>query len=88
MKEPRNFKALLSQFQLLIVLFAMAGKVDWGMGIALAGGNLLGGLIGTHLTVLKGHAWVSLDTRVLPDDLATHVDGVPTAEIASLKARR
>jgi len=43
---------------LVLVLFAMAGKVDWGMGIALAGGNLLGGLTGTHLTVLKGHAWV------------------------------
>ena len=43
---------------LALVVFAMAGKVDWGMGIALAGGNLLGGLIGTHLTVLKGHAWV------------------------------
>lgn len=43
---------------LALVLFALAGKVDWGMGIALAGGNLLGGLIGTHLTVLKGHAWV------------------------------
>lgn len=43
---------------LSLVLFASAGKVDWGMGVALAGGNLLGGLIGTHLTVLKGHAWV------------------------------
>jgi uncharacterized membrane protein YfcA len=43
---------------LALVLFAVAGKVDWGMGIALAGGNLLGGLTGTHLTVLKGHAWV------------------------------
>ena len=43
---------------LALVLFAMAGKVDWGMGLALAGGNLLGGLIGTQLTVLKGHAWV------------------------------
>jgi uncharacterized membrane protein YfcA len=43
---------------LALVLFAVAGKVDWGMGSALAGGNLLGGLIGTHLTVLKGHAWV------------------------------
>lgn len=39
-------------------IFARAGKVDWGMGVALAGGNLLGGLLGTHLTVLKGHAWV------------------------------
>jgi len=43
---------------LALVLFAAAGKVDWGMGVALAGGNLLGGLLGTHLTVLKGHAWV------------------------------
>jgi uncharacterized membrane protein YfcA len=43
---------------LALVLFALAGKVDWGMGTALAGGNLLGGLLGTHLTVLKGHAWV------------------------------
>lgn len=43
---------------LALVIFAWAGKVDWGMGAALASGNLLGGLIGTHLTVLKGHAWV------------------------------
>ena len=43
---------------LALILFAAAGKVDWGMGTALAGGNLLGGLAGTHLTVLKGHAWV------------------------------
>jgi len=43
---------------LSLVLFAAAGKVDWGLGAALAVGNLAGGLIGTHLTVLKGHAWV------------------------------
>lgn len=43
---------------LALWIFARAGKVDWGMGMALAGGNLLGGLLGTHLTVLKGHAWV------------------------------
>ena len=43
---------------LALVLFAIAGKVDWAMGAALAGGNLLGGLLGSHLTVLKGHAWV------------------------------
>lgn len=43
---------------LALALFAAAGKVDWGMGLALAGGNLIGGLIGAHLTVLKGHAWV------------------------------
>jgi len=43
---------------LTLALFAAAGKVDWGMGVALAGGNLTGGLIGARLTVLKGHAWV------------------------------
>ena len=43
---------------LALALFAAAGKVDWGMGFALAGGNLIGGLIGARLTVLKGHAWV------------------------------
>lgn len=43
---------------LALALFAAAGKIDWGMGVALAGGNLLGGLLGSHLTVLKGHAWV------------------------------
>jgi len=43
---------------LALVLFALAGRVDWAMGAALAGGNLFGGLLGSHLTVLKGHAWV------------------------------
>jgi hypothetical protein len=28
------------------------------MGLALAAGNLLGGLAGVRLTVLKGHLWV------------------------------
>jgi uncharacterized membrane protein YfcA len=41
-----------------LAMFAAAGKVDWGMGVALAAGNLLGGLAGVRLTVLKGHAWV------------------------------
>lgn len=41
-----------------LAAFAAAGKVDWGMGAALAAGNLVGGLLGTRLTVLKGHAWV------------------------------
>lgn len=43
---------------LALALFAAAGKVAWGMGAALAVGNLVGGLLGSHLTVLKGHAWV------------------------------
>jgi uncharacterized membrane protein YfcA len=41
-----------------LVLFALDGKVDWVMGLALAAGNLLGGLVGVQLQVLKGQAWV------------------------------
>lgn len=43
---------------LALALFAWGGKVDWVMGLALAAGNLLGGLAGVHLQVLKGHGWV------------------------------
>jgi hypothetical protein len=43
---------------LALGLFAWSGKVDWTMGLALAAGNLLGGLAGVHLQVLKGHGWV------------------------------
>ncbi len=39
-------------------IFAWEGKVDWPLGLALAAGNVAGGLVGVRLTVLKGHAWV------------------------------
>ncbi len=41
-----------------LALFAMDGKVEWLIGLALAAGNLLGGLVGVHLQVLKGQTWV------------------------------
>ena len=41
-----------------LALFGLAGKVDWTAGGTLAAGNLVGGLLGVRLTVLKGHAWV------------------------------
>ncbi len=41
-----------------LVLFALSGDVDWTVGLALAAGNFIGGLLGVHLTVLKGHRWV------------------------------
>lgn len=41
-----------------LFLFAASAKVDWGAGLALAVGNLVGALAGVHLTVLKGHRWV------------------------------
>lgn len=41
-----------------MVLFALAGKVIWLTGVTLGAGTVLGALIGTRLTVLKGHRWV------------------------------
>lgn len=41
-----------------LVLFALNGKVDWGLGLALAAGNFVGGQVGVHFSVLKGHRWI------------------------------
>jgi len=43
---------------LSLAIFAWQGRVDWPLGLLLAGGNILGGLAGARLTVLKGHGWV------------------------------
>lgn len=43
---------------LALVVFSLSGKVDWGAGAALAFGNLVGGLVGVRLSVLKGHRWI------------------------------
>ena len=44
--------------QVYFIQNALNGKVDWGVGAALAAGHLTGGLIGVRLTVLKGHVWI------------------------------
>jgi hypothetical protein len=49
---------VLTYIPVTLLLFGLSGKVAWGMGLALAAGNLLGGLAGVRLTVLKGHLWV------------------------------
>lgn len=49
---------VLAYMPLSLAIFALDGKVDWGMGAALAAGNLAGALIGVRLTVLKGHVWI------------------------------
>jgi uncharacterized protein len=43
---------------LSLAMFAGAGAVDWGYGLALGAGNLAGSLIGVRLAVLRGHAWL------------------------------
>lgn len=49
---------VLTYTPLSLALFAASGKVDWGLGVALAAGNFIGAHVGVHLTVLKGHAWI------------------------------
>ena len=43
---------------LSLALFAWNGQVEWLPGIALGIGTTIGGQIGAHLTVLKGHGWI------------------------------
>jgi len=39
-------------------VFIWHGQVDWPLGLALAFGNSIGGVIGSRLAVKKGHAWL------------------------------
>jgi len=39
-------------------IFAWKGLVHWPLGLTLAAGNTIGGLVGARLTVLKGHRWI------------------------------
>jgi len=41
-----------------IFVFASGGAINWGAGIVLGAGNLVGGQLGVRLTILKGHAWI------------------------------
>ena len=34
------------------------GQVNWGMGIALGIGNMLGAWLGTHVAIKKGHDFI------------------------------
>jgi len=41
-----------------LLIFQTSGKVDWPLGLALAAGNGLGGILGVRLGVSKGNEWV------------------------------
>ena len=43
---------------LSLAVFAGAGQVDWPAGLALGTGNVLGGIVGVRVAVLKGHKWL------------------------------
>lgn len=43
---------------LALALFAAQGAVNWPLGLALAAGNFLGGLMGVRLAVAAGHRWL------------------------------
>jgi uncharacterized membrane protein YfcA len=43
---------------LSLLVFAGTGNVDWPAGLALGLGNLLGGVVGVRVAVLKGHKWL------------------------------
>ncbi len=43
---------------LSLAIFAVNDRVEWPIGLVLASGTVLGGLLGARLTVLKGHLWV------------------------------
>ncbi len=39
-------------------VFIAHGQVNYGLGLALAAGNSIGGLIASHVAVRKGHDWI------------------------------
>lgn len=41
-----------------LAVFVFHGQVDYVLGLSLAAGNSLGGWIGTHYAVKKGHEWI------------------------------
>ena len=43
---------------LSLAIFVWRGTVYWPAGLSLGAGTLLGGQLGVHLTVLKGHRWI------------------------------
>jgi uncharacterized membrane protein YfcA len=45
-------------------VFAYHGMIWWVPGLVLAAGNVLGGLVGVRMTVLRGHRWVKLMVTV------------------------
>lgn len=41
-----------------LIIFAWNGQVNWGMGLMLGLGNMLGAWLGTHVAIKKGHHFI------------------------------
>lgn len=57
--------AILGLTGLALAIFALQGRVHWVLGLCLAVGTSLGGVLGARLTVLKGHRWVKRVVMVM-----------------------
>ena len=63
--------AILGLTGLALVVFAWQGQVHWVLGLCLAVGTAIGGMLGARLTVLKGHRWVKRVVTVMVIVFAT-----------------
>jgi len=41
-----------------LIIFALNDQVNWGMGVMLGVGNMLGAWLGTHVAITKGHDFI------------------------------
>ncbi len=62
--------AILCATALSLFLFARQGLVRWDLGLALAVGMSIGGLLGARITVHKGHAFIRVVVTVVSIALA------------------
>jgi len=59
-----------------LAVFALNGKINWGLGLILAVGNGLGGWLGSHLAVSKGEKWVRAVLVVTVVAMALRLSGL------------
>jgi len=57
-------------------VFALNGRINWGLGLILAAGNGLGGWLGSHIAVSKGEKWVRVVLVVAVLAMALRLSGL------------
>ena len=59
-------KSTVKAFTLITLgVFLRNGQVDWGVGLALAVGNMLGAWLAARMAVEKGAAWVGTPEKLV-----------------------